>query len=251
MLAQYKAIKAQYPDVILMFRLGDFYEMFGDDAVTASRELEIVLTSRDAGASGKMPMCGVPYHAVERYVARLISRGYRVAICDQVEDAKKAKGLVKRDVTRVVTPGTVLEDGMLNAKSNNYLAALVPDEDKVGLAVVDISTGEFFVTEIEGREPIPKTLEELARLSPTEILLREIDQDLDEPVKNSSGGYVTRYEEDGVFVQPAKEQLKSHFGTASLRGFGCEEMTAGLEAAAMILTYLKRTNAAALQHISS
>ncbi|MHB1457916.1 MAG: MutS N-terminal domain-containing protein, partial [Armatimonadota bacterium] len=115
MLQQYNTIKKEHPDVILMFRLGDFYEMFGDDAKVASQELEITLTSRDAGATGRMPMCGVPYHAVERYIARLISKGFRVAICDQVEDAKLAKGLVRREVTRVVTPGTVLEDTMLNA----------------------------------------------------------------------------------------------------------------------------------------
>lgn len=251
MLAQYKAIKEQYPDVILMFRLGDFYEMFGDDAVTASRVLEIVLTSRDAGSGGKMPMCGVPHHSAERYVARLISRGYRVAICDQMEDAKLAKGLVKRDVTRVVTPGTVLEDGMLDAKSNNYLAAFIPDEGRTGLALVDISTGEFAVTEIEGRDAVPRAVEEISRLSPTECLLREIDQDLEEPIKNASSGYVTRYEESDVYVQPARDRLKSHFGTSSLRGFGCEDMTAGIEAAAMILDYLKRTNAPALLHISS
>lgn len=251
MLTQYKAIKAQYPDVILMFRLGDFYEMFGDDAVTASRELEIVLTARDAGATGKMPMCGVPHHSVERYIARLISRGYRVAICDQMEDAKLAKGLVKRDVTRVVTPGTILEDGMLSAKSNNYLAAVAPDEGRTGLSLVDISTGEFAVTEIEGRDAVPKVIEEIARLSPSEILLREIDQDLEEPIKNASGAYVTRCEQEDGYIQPARERLKSHFGTSSLRGFGCEDMTTGLEAAAMILDYLKKTNAPALQHINS
>ncbi len=251
MLAQYKSIKAEYPDVILMFRLGDFYEMFGDDAVIASRELEIVLTSRDAGASGKMPMCGVPFHSVERYISRLISRGHRVAICDQVEDAKQAKGLVKRDVTRVVTPGTLVEDGMLSAKSNNYLAACIPGEECAGLAVVDISTGEFLVTELCGRDLIPRINEELSRLMPAECLIREIDQDLEERVRQASGGYVTQFEEDGPLVRSAKEQLSAHFGTASLRGFGCEDMTTGLEAAAMILSYLKRTNAPALQHVSS
>ncbi|MEN6371172.1 MAG: DNA mismatch repair protein MutS [Armatimonadota bacterium] len=251
MLTQYKSIKSQYPDVILMFRLGDFYEMFGDDAVLASRELEIVLTSRDAGASGKMPMCGVPHHSVERYIARLISRGYRVAICDQMEDPKLAKGLVKRDVTRVVTPGTILEDGMLNAKSNNYLAALVPNETHTGLAVVDISTGEFIVTEIDGHDSVPKVMEELARLSPAECLVREIDRDLMPQVKSASGGYVTQYEESDICIQPARERLTSHFGTASLRGFGCEDMSVGIEAAAMVLDYLKHTNAPALQHISS
>jgi len=123
MLQQYTAVKQEHPDVILMFRLGDFYEMFGEDAHIASKELEITLTSRDAGKSGRMPMCGVPYHSVDRYIARLISRGYRVAICDQIEDTRSAKGLVKREVTRVVTPGTVLEDSMLDPGCNNYLMA--------------------------------------------------------------------------------------------------------------------------------
>jgi len=251
MLAQYRSIKEQYPDVILMFRLGDFYEMFGEDAVTASRELEIVLTSREAGKDKRIPMCGVPYHSVERYIAKLISKGYRVAICDQMEDPKKAKGLVKRDVTRVVTPGTVLEDGMLSAVSNNYLAAVVPAEDRVGLAIADVSTGEFMVTEIEGRENIQKMLEEIARLSPAECLLREIDQDLETSLKTSGCGIVTRYEDDIVYARPSKEKLCEHFGTISLRGFGCEDMSVGLDAAAMVLEYLRKTNASALRHISS
>lgn len=143
MLRQYMAIKKEYPDVILMFRLGDFYEMFGKDAEIAAKELEITLTSRDAGKAGRIPMCGVPYHSVERYIARLISRDYRVAICDQVEDPKLAKGLVKREVIRVVTPGTIIEDSMLNSKSNNYLVAIAFRQGVFGLAVSDISTGEF------------------------------------------------------------------------------------------------------------
>ncbi|MDO8682698.1 MAG: DNA mismatch repair protein MutS [Armatimonadota bacterium] len=249
MLRQYNAIKEQYPDVILMFRLGDFYEMFGDDAVVASRELDIVLTSRTHGYAAKMPMCGVPHHAVDRYVARLIGKGYRVAMCDQTEDPKLAKGLVKRAVTRVVTPGTVLEDGMLNEKSNNYLAAIAPGNGVCGLAIADISTGEFAVCEIAGANTIPMTMEELARLSPAECLLREIDEDLSDRIRQISGGSVTKYSTDGVFRQPAREVLTSRLGTASLRGFGCDDMTAGLEAAAMILDYLGQTNAGALQHI--
>jgi len=251
MLAQYRSIKEQYPDVILMFRLGDFYEMFGEDAITASRELEIVLTSREAGKGERMPMCGVPYHSVERYIAKLISRGYRVAICDQMEDPKKAKGLVRRDVTRVVTPGTVLEDGMLNAVSNNYLTAVVPGEDKAGLAIADVSTGEFLVTEIEDRDSTQKILEEIARLSPAECLIREIDQDLESPLKTSGCGTVTRFEDDIVHVRSSREKLCEHFGTISLRGFGCEEMTVGLDAAAMVLEYLRSTNASALRYITS
>src|ERR1051325_3819381 len=146
MVGQYRSIKAKHPDVILMFRLGDFYEMFWDDAQVASEALEITLTSRpDKGRNERIPMCGVPFHAVDRYVARLIAKGHRVAICDQVEDPKFAKGIVRREVTRVVTPGTVLEDAMLEAKANNYLVAAVPGGGSetvtgFGLAVCDVST---------------------------------------------------------------------------------------------------------------
>lgn len=249
MLRQYHEVKEQYPDVIVMFRLGDFYEMFGEDAVVASRELDIVLTSRTHGYAPKMPMCGFPHHAADRYVARLVSRGYRVAMCDQMEDPKLTKKLVKREVTRVVTPGTVLEDNMLNEKSNNYLAAVSPAPGLCGLAIADVSTGEFAVCEIAGDQTVPRILEELSRLSPAECLLREIDEDLTAKVGQASGGSVTKYSTDGAYRRPPREMLISQFGTSSLRGFGCEDMTAGLEAAAMILDYLEQTNAGALQHI--
>lgn len=251
MVSQYQAIKEQYPDVILMFRLGDFYEMFGDDAITASRELEIVLTSRSQGYAADVPMCGVPFHAVDRYVAKLISRGYRVAICDQLEDPKKAKKIVKRGVTRVVTPGTVLEDGMLEAKANNYLVAVSSEPESYGVAVVDISTGEFAITEIAGRDLSGKLLEELDRLAPAEVLLKEIDADLTDPIRRATGATITRYENNSIYRKPPREVLKEHFRTDSLRGFGAEDMRAGLEAAAMILDYLKHTNAGALQSITS
>ncbi len=251
MVAQYEAIKEQYPDVILMFRLGDFYEMFGDDAAVASRELEIVLTSRSQGYAADVPMCGFPHHAVERYVARLISKGYRVAICDQLEDPKKTKKIVKRGVTRVVTPGTVLEDGMLDAKANNYLLAVASEPDIYGVAVVDISTGEFAVTEIDAKHGSQKLVEELGRLSPAEVLLKEIELDLSEPIKKATGAAVTRYEDDSIYRKNAKDMLTEHFHTDSLRGFGAEDMSVGLESAAMILDYLKKTNANALQSVST
>jgi DNA mismatch repair protein MutS len=251
MVAQYQAIKEQYPDVILMFRLGDFYEMFGEDAVTASRELEIVLTSRSQGYAADVPMCGFPFHAVDRYVARLISKGYRVAICDQLEDPKKAKKIVKRGVTRVVTPGTVLEDGMLDAKANNYLVAVSSEPETYGVATVDISTGEFAVTEIRGRDASTKLVEEIGRLAPAEVLLKEIDVDLTDPIKRACGAAVTRYEDNSIYRKPARQMLTDHLQTDSLRGFGAEEMTAGLEAAAMVLDYLKQTNAPALQSVTS
>ena len=251
MVAQYQAIKEEYPDVILMFRLGDFYEMFGEDAVTASRELEIVLTSRSQGYATDVPMCGVPFHAVDRYVARLISKGYRVAICDQLEDPKKTRTIVKRGVTRVVTPGTVMEDGMLDAKSNNYLVAVAGEPGTYGVGAVDISTGEFALTEITGRDASTRLLEELGRLAPAEVLLKEIDQDLSGPVERTTGATVTRYEDDAIYRKSARDTLTEHFHTDCLRGFGAEELTAGVEAAAMLLDYLKRTNKGALQSMSS
>ncbi|MCE5314372.1 DNA mismatch repair protein MutS [bacterium] len=251
MVAQYQAIKEQYPDVILMFRLGDFYEMFGEDAEIASRELEIVLTSRSQGYAADVPMCGFPHHAVERYVARLISKGYRVAICDQLEDPKKTKKIVKRGVTRVVTPGTILEDGMLDAKANNYLVAVASEPDVYGAAVVDVSTGEFAVTEIDGKHGSQKLLEELGRLSPAEVLIKEIELDLSEPIRRITGATVTRYEDNSIYRKSAHDVLTEQFHTDSLRGFGAENMTAGLESAAMALDYLKHTNANALQSVST
>jgi DNA mismatch repair protein MutS len=232
MVSQYQAIKAEYPDVLLMFRMGDFYELFGDDAVTASRELEIVLTSRSQGYAADVPMCGMPHHAVDRYIARLIAKGYRVAVCDQLEDPKKTKSLVKRGVTRVVTPGTIMEDGMLEAKSNNYLLAVASAPDAYGLAVVDISTGEFACTEITGKEASRKLLEEIARLDPAEVLLSEMDMDLAEPIKRACRASVTPRADAGFFAKPAKQILCEHFHTDSLRGFGAEDLLVAVEAAA-------------------
>ena len=249
MLQQYTAIKKEHPDVILMFRLGDFYEMFGDDAKIAAKELEITLTSREAGSSGRIPMCGVPYHSVDRYIARLISKGYRAAICDQVEDPKLAKGLVKRQVTRVVTPGTVLEDSMLEAKSNNYLAALTQKQDDFGLAVIDISTGEFLVTEITGNNAEQRMMDEIARLSPAEIIMSEEADELSARIKEICSARITPFAVDG-FMSP-KDDLKKHFGTSSLRGFGCDDYMIGLDAAATVLKYLESTQASALQHVRS
>ena len=241
MLQQYTAIKQEHPDVILMFRLGDFYEMFGEDAKTAAQELEITLTSRDAGESGKIPMCGVPYHAVDRYIARLIGKGYRVAICDQVEDPKLAKGLVKRQVTRVVTPGTILEDSMLEAKSNNYLISTAHRQDDFGLAVIDISTGEFLVAEVASEQQL---LDEISRLSPAEILASD---ELSPRIQEVSSARITPFSPDGFMS--SRDILQKHFGTASLRGFGCDDYTVGLDAAATVLKYLESTQPTALQHV--
>ncbi len=168
---QYLNIKGQNPDAILFFRMGDFYEMFDDDAEIVARELEIALTRRDFGRGEKSPMAGIPHHAADGYIARLVSKGYRVAICEQTSDPALAKGLVDREVVRIVTPGTVIDPAMLAAKRNNFLASVVVGRDAVGIAYVDITTGEFAVTQFSTPEPELALQQELARVGPAEALV--------------------------------------------------------------------------------
>jgi DNA mismatch repair protein MutS len=199
---QYLRIKQRYPGAIVFFRLGDFYETFDDDARTASRELEIVLTSREMGKGQKVPLAGIPYHALENYLARLISRGYRVAICEQL--TPPGKGLVERDVVRVVTPGTVIEPGLLAEKSNNYLASLVTHKGQAGIAHVDITTGEFAVTQL----PEAMIYDELGRLDPAEIVIpKSADW-------NGSNGLRNLSRIDDYAFEPdvAEQLLLEHFG---------------------------------------
>ncbi|MFC1767595.1 DNA mismatch repair protein MutS, partial [Candidatus Margulisiibacteriota bacterium] len=176
MMKQYKEIKNAHKDAILFFRLGDFYEMFYDDAVLASKELEITLTGRGQDEK-RMPMCGIPFHAADSYVSKLIGRGYKVAICEQVEDPKQAKGIVRREVIKVITPGTVLDTKMLEEKSNNYLAGVSFDKDIIGFAYIDVSTGEFKATEIHGKDAFMRLKDELERISPKECLIPDIIPD--------------------------------------------------------------------------
>ena len=173
MMQQYMEIKERYKDCILFFRLGDFYEMFFSDAELASRELEITLTGRDCGMEERAPMCGVPYHAAHTYISRLIAKGYKVAICDQMEDPATAKGIVKRDVSRVITPGTVIDPTMLEEKKNNYLMAIYCQQIYFGIAVVDVSTGEFFSTQITWGSSMGKLVDEISRYKPSEIIVNE------------------------------------------------------------------------------
>ena len=171
MMKQYFAIKEQNKDSILFFRLGDFYEMFYDDAKIASKELELTLTGRDCGQAERAPMCGVPFHSCEGYIARLVAKGYKVAICEQTEDPATAKGLVKRDIIRVITPGTVMESSMLDAGRNNYICCMFSENKKIGLCFCDISTGELYATEISGSDSVNSLTSQLASYNPREILL--------------------------------------------------------------------------------
>ena len=170
MMQQYFEIKNQYKDCILFYRLGDFYEMFFEDALTASKELEITLTGRDCGQEERAPMCGVPYHAVEGYLNRLVQKGYKVAICEQVEDPKLAKGIVKREVVRIVTPGTNTNTQAIDECKNNYIMCIVYIDDQYGLAVADVTTGDYFVTELDGAR---KLMDEIAKYAPSEIVCNE------------------------------------------------------------------------------
>ncbi len=249
LLQQYFRIKAEHPDVLLAMQVGDFYEFYGEDAEIAARELEIVLTGREDGSNGRIPMAGVPMHAFERYFARLVQKGYRVAICDQIEDPKLAKGLVKRRVTRILTPGTALEDSMLEATANNYLVAAVIGDPVHGLGVVDVSTGEFLTTEIGGEARLQKLLDEVFRLQPAEILVPEDQPELAQLLREQTDATITVVPLAEWVGRDAKQILIEHFQVDSLRGFGCEHYTRGLDAAALVLKYLQHNELKALHHI--
>lgn len=240
---QYTQLKRQYPDCLLMFRLGDFFELFNEDAKTASQVLDIVLTARGEGVD-KWPMCGVPYHAVETYVARLLQAGYTVAMADQVEDPAKAKGLVRREIVRVLTPGTLLEPGMLQEASNNYLVAMIEHETRVGIAVVDVSTGEFAVTEFEGRITGEKAVNELGRLGPAELLLPDsVSKRADvKAVLENTGAKITFRTDLDFSSSSAEERLKERFRVATLEGYGLSGKRVAIGAAGAILAYLNEVH---------
>ena len=247
MMQQYFEIKDKYREYILMYRLGDFYEMFFDDALTASRELELTLTGRDCGLSERAPMCGVPYHAVETYLDRLIEKGYKVAICEQMEDPALAKGLVQRDVIRVVTPGTVIESGMLDERSNNFLLSVCFSGEKAGLAFADVSTGEFFVHQVEDAG---RTLaDEVTRISPVEIIASDLVR-LREYVNRDD---LSMSERPGTTFQyqNASETLCKHFHLQDLSPLGLtDEYRLAAQAAGALMRYLDETQKNALEHIT-
>jgi len=246
LMQQHNAIKAKYPDAVLLFRVGDFYETFGQDAIIASQVLGITLTKRNNGSASENELAGFPYHALDTYLHKLVKAGYRVAICDQLEDPKEAKGIVKRGVTEMVTPGTATNDKLLDLGSNNFLAAIHFTNDVYGLAFVDISTGEFFTAEGD-REYADKLL---SGFRPAEVIYQRHNQ---KKFKEEFGPkYYTYTLDEWIFqLHYAEDILLRHFDTHSLKGFGIEGLQTGLIAAGAILHYLKDTEHPNLQHITS
>jgi len=255
-LKQYTEIKKKYKDTILFFRLGDFYEMFYEDAITASKELQITLTSRNTGALTKIPMAGIPYHAAENYIARLIKKGYKVAICEQIEDPKLTKKLVKREVVQVITPGTVVDFNMLNQKSNNYLMAIYLNEKHIGISILDISTGEFLVTEnSENEKPLNFLENELTRLSPAEILISEKIYNENKNIQKIFSYYpnllINKYY-DWVFEYTfAKNKLLDIYKVKSLQSFGLENKINLVPPAGAIIHYIQETQKQKIEHIDT
>ena len=252
MMKQYFEIKQNYQDTILMFRLGDFYEMFFDDAKTASKELELVLTGRDCGQEERAPMCGVPFHSADGYIAKLVSKGYKVAICEQMEDPALAKGIVKRDVIRVITPGTVIESSMLDESKNNYLASVCSAESKVGLCFIDISTGEVNLTEFE--ENIEqRVINEMGRYNPTEIILNKQVVSF-----KSFADFISKKLEASVELlieefeyENAEKVCKEHFDTNDLGTLSLNQRTCAVSALGAALAYLKSTQKRELDNIKN
>ena len=253
---QYHDIKQQVSDAILFFRMGDFYEMFYDDALTAARALELTLTSRQKDSSGSaIPMCGIPYHAADTYVSRLIRRGFKVAICDQVEDAKHAKGIVKREVVRVVTPSTYLHQGYLDAKEPSYLMAIATGKDSVGAALADLSTGDFVAFQFDSDDRWQKISETLSTYQPREVLHPDgtaLPDDIFEGLGAESDSPVTTERDPWRFEHEASRSLLlRQFGTLSLEGYGLEDKPLAIGAAGAALQYLEETQRGELLHISS
>lgn len=240
MMQQYMSVKNQYKDCLLFYRLGDFYELFFDDAITASRELEITLTGKDCGLEERAPMCGVPYHSVQNYIAKLIAKGYKVAIGEQLEDPALAKGIVKRDVTRVITPGTVIESNILDEKKNNYLASIFRKGSNFGIAYSDVSTGEFYTTEFSEKNNFPKVLNELGRFEPAEIVVNtEMFNDKSEinTIAQKFKTYITNRDEEETDIELE--------GMAKLAKIPYAE-----NATKLLFNYIKETQKMDLKHIN-
>lgn len=250
MMQQYMETKSQYPDCILFYRLGDFYEMFFDDALTASKELEITLTGKNCGMEERAPMCGVPYHAVDGYLTKLVSKGYKVAICEQVEDPKQAKGIVKREVVRIVTPGTILDAAAIDESKNNYIMCIVYIADRYGLSVADVTTGDYFVTELPDGQ---KLKDEIFKFMPSEIICNESfymsGMNL-EDMKNRLGIAIYSLESWYFDDEICKSKLMEHFKVSSLQGLGLADYDCGVISAGALLQYLLETQKNDLSHMT-
>ncbi|MFC2058142.1 DNA mismatch repair protein MutS [Chloroflexota bacterium] len=239
---QYLRIKRSYPQVIVFFRLGDFYETFDEDAKLVSQELEITLTSREMGKGQRFPMAGIPYHALDSYLARLLNKGHKVAICEQVGEPKAGKGLVDREVVRVVTPGTVIEPNLLEVKVNNYLVSVIAEGEQVGIAYVDITTSEFAATQVSADKALP----ELERLRPAELLVASGSSFS----PSSFAVPITALEDSWFDIEMAHQVLLDHFGVASLEGYGCAHLPLAVRAAGAIIHYLEQTQKGALAQVT-
>ncbi|MBS6342365.1 MAG: DNA mismatch repair protein MutS, partial [Eubacterium limosum] len=253
MMQQYLETHEKVKDAILFFRLGDFYEMFFDDALKASKELEIALTGRDCGLDERAPMCGVPYHAAESYITKLVEKGYKVAICEQMEDPSAAKGIVKREIIRVISPGTISEGKLLESKKNNYLMSLYQEKNTVGLAYLDISTGDFFVTEISGKNTLALLMDEVGKIGPSEILVNptlfkdtETIKTLEEKFGIMTNLYPARYFE----FKASESRLKEQFDVYSLTALDLERREHSVRAAGALLRYIDETQKRVLTHIN-
>ena len=251
MMQEYCKTKEQYKDCILFYRLGDFYEMFFDDALLVTKELEITLTGKDCGLEERAPMCGVPYHAAETYINRLIERGHKVAICEQVEDPKKAKGLVKREVVRIVTPGTTLDAAALDETKNNYLMSIVSMEEHFGCAIADITTGDCFLTEVPNSQ---KLVDEINKFSPAEIICNDsffmsgVDTD---DLKERLGICIFSLDAWYFDDDTCRKELREHFHVTNLEGLGISDYDSGIIAAGALFLYLKETQKTALSQMTT
>jgi len=254
MMQQYMEIKEQYKDCILFFRLGDFYEMFFEDAVLASKELEITLTGRDCGQEERAPMCGVPFHSADSYIAKLVRKGYKVAICEQVEDPSEAKGIVRRDVIRVVTPGTVTDSNLLDDKKNNFLSSIYKDGQGFGVAFVDVTTGELYATQLCEEEAHSKLINELAKYSPSEVILNKEafdDTKIVTPIRERFNSYIEYFFDWSFELETATKKILRHFNILTLAATGLNDCDHTIRAVGALFEYLEQTQKVNLSNISS
>ncbi|WP_077367586.1 DNA mismatch repair protein MutS [Anaerosalibacter sp. Marseille-P3206] len=257
MMKQYTSVKSKYNDCILFFRLGDFYEMFFEDALKASKELEITLTKRECGQKEKAPMCGVPYHAADSYISKLIEKGYKVAICEQLEDPATAKGIVKRDVIRVITPGTIMDSKVLDEKTNNYLASVFMDDKGVGISYVDISTGELYTTEFKGniKNNSIALLDELGKIIPSEIIVNSIvyeNQKLKKTIENKINPYIAKYRDEDISYKSSNESIMKYFDKNSIDCFkDINGKVHSVVSTGILLDYLQDTQKMTTNHINN